>query len=1330
MGALLSRGITRSGRTVPKEKELVEKVRALQVFLRHRQQYHKHLTTPGAGSIKYRSPPGVKWVLEDFRDQELFINGKQIKFMIDTGADICAMRRSALPEGVELVDVDGVYMYVFGGLHYIKQIAEVDMALAQGYGSIKVQIVVLEDKHMVVDAVLGLEIALTMGFVTRSRHILDSLHAEAMTAEVLTGAKVVEAVDSGPPSDPIVEKIRQDAQAWLALNAENAEGKFKDEACGMELVWKDGKPPQDIRRPPPQKFNEKILTALKEFVQNGLKEGWIVQASDIRWCHRVVAVPKPDGTYRFCLDFRALNEKLTKNLAQTRSVDEAIAFWKDKTLFTELDLSNAFHHVVVKEKDSMYLGFVVDGKTYRYVRAPFGLHFLTVLFAQHMERVLAGLPHVICYVDNVVVATERDEDHGPALQAVIQRLTEAGLKLKPSKCKVAMREAKLLGVVVGNGTIKPDPARVDAILKAPAPKGPKELATFLGVVNFIRPFIAGLADAQHPLNKLRSCDKSAFVWTDEHQQAFEDVKKAVAAAIVLHTPTPNSELILYTDASDRAIAGALCYVENKEELEKAKAGKKADVKVVALFSKSLQGYELDYSVYRKELYAILMSLRQFHSYLYGRHFTLLSDNAGVVKTHSMINLSHTITNWMSQITSYNFTITHLPGADNIVADALSRSMATPPPDAPAQQQMSDDETTEPIQQQQQPLPASAQALFQPDSPELGGEIGMGLMAVKDRKGKINGVDNHNHNHNRNHDKSTAMNIRHRYNTRSRNQIRINERAYREALKTDQTDAVALFHHPAHREVGGADGDDEQAESSPQQQQPELSQAQQLDPSDEPPSVPLNAVQFKNSRRYKRHNGVGTPSYKRALTHLICQGYEIPETDEERTNYVRVAHDEAGHGSLEFIVNVLRDVYNVAWPGMHLDAAQCCQDCLVCLKWNRSALVYYPAQSIRAYAPWTYIQFDLAEVSTTTTEGGAKHLMIVVDLFTRFTFAFSLVQKDAHTIADVLHELFAVEGVPAVVYCDQEFHGDVYKVLFETYEIQTFFSTPYHKKTNGVVERAIQSYQDVLRKLQDREQQDWPNLLPLASMMINNRRAQGRNLSPFELFRGRPPRLLRDWDLTKLDDKLVDKWVAHWRRMYDHVYPRHLTEMEKTLRKQNETLDRKRRVDDKVIPSGTKVMIANEAYRYQKQSSQPPWMGPFVVVSTGSWPGRYIVADAGGRVMAREWLREEIKECANTEVPLRFQVDHVYNHDKLSDGTYTYAVRWKGYPPSCDSWQPQGTIDKEFVDVYWATLRQGRVPLRGGAPTKKETRRLNKIKSNRKNHLQTQVQAAGMEEGDE
>ena len=162
---------------------------------------------------------------------------------------------------------------------------------------------------------------------------------------------------------------------------------------------------------------------------------------------------------------------------------------------------------------------------------------------------------VICYVDDVVIATPTLEDHIEQLDEVFACMKRAGLKCKPSKCEILKDSIKYLGRMVDKNGIRPDSDVVESVLTWKPPKTEDQLMSFLGFANYYREFIKGCADKVYPMQQLMRHKGMKFTWNNAAEESFKRMKRELWEAPVIGMPTEKGMYVLDTDASVVPISG-------------------------------------------------------------------------------------------------------------------------------------------------------------------------------------------------------------------------------------------------------------------------------------------------------------------------------------------------------------------------------------------------------------------------------------------------------------------------------------------------------------------------------------------------------------------------------------------------------------------------------------------------------------------------------------------------------------------------------------------------------------------------------------------------------
>ena len=330
--------------------------------------------------------------------------------------------------------------------------------------------------------------------------------------------------------------------------------------------------------------------------------------------------------------------------------------------FTTLDLASGYWQVELEEENKEKTAFSTPFGHYEFNVMPFGLTNAPPTFQRLMDCVLAGLSPEQCliYLDDIIVFSQTFQGHLQRLSNVLQQLRKAGLKLRVCKCHYAGTEVHFLGHVVSAAGISPDTEKIRAVSDFPVPRDEKQLKEFLGLSNYYRRFVENYSQIAEPLYKLTRKTSNGFQWNAMCQQAFEDLRQKLTSPPVLAYPMFNLPFIVHTDASDGAIGAVLSQIQEGEE------------HVIAYWSRQLQKAERNYSTIEREALAVVAAVKDFYPYLYGFHFTLVTDHNPLTSLRGLDDVHGRLTRWMTFLQQFDFQFKYRPGRQHGNADALSR----------------------------------------------------------------------------------------------------------------------------------------------------------------------------------------------------------------------------------------------------------------------------------------------------------------------------------------------------------------------------------------------------------------------------------------------------------------------------------------------------------------------------------------------------------------------------------------------------------------------------------------------------------------------------------
>ena len=413
----------------------------------------------------------------------------------------------------------------------------------------------------------------------------------------------------------------------------------------------------------PFRYTLEKLEEIERQVRDLLRRGLLEPAST-DWCTNPVMAKKKDGSFRMAIDYRGLNAVTEVDQYPVPLVDDVVDSMAGLRIFTTLDLQWSFWQMPLREEDRPKTAFVTPIGVFQWRVMPFGLRNATPAFQRMMVKVADGLPGVKIYVDDLMQGTLRVEGHVEQVAKLLQRLEEYGLVCRMKKCDFLQEEVDVLGFVVGHGRVRMQERLQGKVRKCVTPSNRIEVMQFIGLVGFYRHFVRDFAERAAPLTSIMGV-KATWVWGDEQQRAFEDLREAVLASPVLRLPDHDREYVIHTDASDKGVGAVLMQRDEDGKLYACR-----------FYSRKLNGAQSRYSATEREMLAVVLALKQWRKYLGFRTFEVHTDHRPLLDLVRRISehQSARVQRWGVALQSFDVKIMYIQGRRNVVADALSRDL--------------------------------------------------------------------------------------------------------------------------------------------------------------------------------------------------------------------------------------------------------------------------------------------------------------------------------------------------------------------------------------------------------------------------------------------------------------------------------------------------------------------------------------------------------------------------------------------------------------------------------------------------------------------------------
>ena len=426
-------------------------------------------------------------------------------------------------------------------------------------------------------------------------------------------------------------------------------------------IDKTVKPVQHRPRRTPVMMRDDVIKKVKELEAAGILSK-VEDPTD--WISSQVAVRKPNGTIRLCLDPKDLNKAIVRNHYQIPTLDDVLPRLAKAKCFSLLDAKDGFWQVKLAESSKKLTTFWTPLGRYCWNRLPFGLSSSPEEYQRRLHMVLDGLKGVEVIADDILVfgvgedSEEARKDHDNNLVTLLERVLKVGVKINRQKMKLHLSEVKYMGHVLTAEGVKADPDKVQGIKDLRDPESAEDVRSFLGTVNYLARYIPQLSQLAAPLRE--SIAAEDFVFREEDKKAWNKLKEAISEDTMLRYFDPTIPAVIECDASGNGLGAVLL-----------QGGKP-----VYFASRTLSDAESRYHPLELECLAVVFACGKFDQYIYGKHdLTILSDHRPLesIMKKEMEKSPVRLGKMLMALQRYGYDLKYKPGKEQVLADMLSRS---------------------------------------------------------------------------------------------------------------------------------------------------------------------------------------------------------------------------------------------------------------------------------------------------------------------------------------------------------------------------------------------------------------------------------------------------------------------------------------------------------------------------------------------------------------------------------------------------------------------------------------------------------------------------------
>ncbi len=802
-----------------------------------------------------------------------------------------------------------------------------------------------------------------------------------------------------------------------------------------------------IHTPPYRKSNQDQETLRKE-TDKLLKNG-IIEHSTSPWSSPVVLVKKKDGTTRFCVDYRRLNQITTKDAFPLPRIDDIYDQLTKATYFTKFDFKAGYFQVPLDKADRPKTAFSTRDGHFQFKVLPQGLTNGPPTFQRIVNQILGPnrWKHMLAYIDDIIIYSQNFTEHVQHIEEVCSLLDEANFKLNVDKCEVARMEISFLGHLIKAGTIKPDPENIRGLTETREPTSAEEAFRFVKAAEYYRKFIPKFSLIAAPLHKYSPTTlqqqninkKSKFELSDEARTAFHHLKNILTTDLILDLPDETLPFKIQTDASVDGIGAVLLQITPNGD------------RPLAYMSKKLTKTQINWATIEQECYAIVQAVEKWDKYLRGHEFILETDHEPLVHLPNKEQVNKRCERWRLKLAEYRFKVKHIQGKKNNMADYLSRSPV--------------DNAEEDIDERIQYESKSTQTdLLHPSLNNI-------LVPLKI---------------------ATAI---------TRAQARLQKHTIPTSPAKsidDKTNELIPNGKEAKRKEPIAKTSDENPNKIIPFDMDDLRKCQ-----DDDTRVQEIKKNIKNQNNYAIEDGILLRKQQPPLRPVPF----VP-VGRIRADILKIYHDTPGNGAHFGRDKTTRKIQErYYWPTMTADIRNHLNSCLPCAQNNHHR--QKPPGKLKPIPPpegiWKLLSMDFHGPIIPTSTRGNKYIISLTDVLSKFVITKAVRDCTAATAVNFLiNDVILKYGTPTCILTDNGTHftAQLMNNLFQRLGVTHLYSTVYHPQTNGQIERFNATMDGKIAALCNERRTNWDEMLQFVTFNYNTSIHATTKQIPFEMMHGR------------------------------------------------------------------------------------------------------------------------------------------------------------------------------------------------------------------------------------